>query len=215
MIIDYNGLARASTAIHAVQGAGLLVLGAAEAYAADNPSSRAPLAGALALLAAAAAAPLLMLALAAGWDFPLLKAVLDARRGFYLFIAFSSLFAAAGLSRITQAAVPGGGRGWQFSFLFFLAAAAGLYFLFAWRVNEAAWRQVLALHAAIGVTLALAVAAKAANIFSGRRWLHVAWGVLLLTAGAQLLLYRETPAAFGINIVTFQASPDMPGVVKK
>ena len=80
----------------------------------------------------------------------------------------------------------------------------------AWRVNEEAWRQVLAWHAAIGTTLLLAVAAKTANIFSGKRALHVGWAVLLLVTGLQLLTYKETPAAFGLRIVTFQAAPDLP-----
>ena len=211
MTVDYESFTRASTAIHIAQGAALFLLGAAEAYSHDNPDARAVLAGPLALLAAAAAVPLIMLGVTGHWDFGQLKAALEIRRGFYLFIAFACLFGAAGLSRLTLAALKKDGGGWQAAFLFFLAAAGALYFLLAWRVNESAWRQVLAWHAAIGATLLLAVAAKTAHLFSGRRALHAAWGVLLLMAGMQLMAYREDPGTFGLHMVTFQSAPDMPG----
>lgn len=209
MMIDFDSLARASTGMHAAQGAGLFLLGAAEAYLHDNPGSRLSVAGPLALLAAAIAIPLIMLAVAAGWSPGQLKAVLDVRRGFYIFIALSCLFGSAGLSRLTQLSVGKAGGGWQAAFLFFLASAGALYFLMAWRVNEEAWRQVLAWHAAMGATLLLAAAAKAASLFSGRRSLHFAWCVLLLMTAVQLLSYREVPGAFGMRMVTFQAAPEM------
>lgn len=210
MTIDYDSFSKASTLIHAGQGAALFVLGAAEAYSHDNPGSRAALAGPLALLAAALAMPLVLLGLTGNWSVEQLKAALEIRRGLYLFIAFACLFGAAGMSRLTQAALKKDGGGWQAAFLFFLAAAGALYFLLPWRVNEEAWRQVLAWHSAIGATLLLAVAAKAAHIFSGRRWLHAAWGVLLLMTAVQLMSYKEAPGAFGLRMVTFQAAPDMP-----
>ena len=210
MTIDYDSFSRASTAIHLAQGAALFVLGAAEAYSHDNPGSRAVLAGPLALLAAALAIPLIMLGVAGNWNMDQLRAALDIRRGFYLFIAFACLFGAAGMSRLTQAVIKKAGGGWQAAFLFFLAGAGVLYFLLAWRVNEEAWHQVFAWHSAMGATLLLAVAAKAAHVFSGRRLLHAAWGVLLLVTAVQLMSYRETPAAFGLRMVTFQTSPDLP-----
>ena len=210
MIIDYDSFARASTGVHLAQGAALFLLGAAEAYSHDNPGSRAALAGPLALLAAAIAIPLIMLGTAGSWNLDQLLAALDIRRGFYLFIAFACLFGAAGMSRLAQASLKTAGGGWQAAFLFFLAAAGALHFLLAWRVNEEAWRQVFAWHSAIGASLLLAVAAKAAHVFSGRRLLHAAWGVLLLMTAVQLLSYRETPAAFGLRMVTFQTAPDLP-----
>lgn len=215
MIIDFDSLARASTGMHAAQGAGLFLLGAAEAYLHDNPGSRLSAAGPLALLAAALAVPLVMLAVAAHWDFEQLRAVLDLRRGFYLFIALACLFGSAGLSRLTQLAVKKESGGWQAAFLVFLAAAGALYFLMAWRVNEEAWRQVLAWHAAMGATLLLAAAAKAASLISKRRALHFAWCVLLMMTAVQLLSYREAPGAFGMRMVTFQTNPEMPPPGKK
>lgn len=210
MTIDFDSLSKASTAIHMAQGAALFILGAAEAYSHDNPGSRVALAGPLALLAAAAGIPLIILGIAGAWNMEQFRAVLDIRRGFYLFIAFACLFGAAGMSRLTQASLKKAGGGWQAAFLFFLAAAGVLYFLLAWRVNEEAWRQVLAWHAAIGATLLLAVAAKIAHIFSGRRLLHAAWGVLLIMTAMQLMSYREVPATFGMRMVTFQTAPEMP-----
>lgn len=215
MIIDFDNLARASTGMHAAQGAGLFLLGAAEAYLHDNPGSRLSLAGPLALLAAAAAIPLVMLGVAGNWRFEELRAVLDVRRGFYLFIALACLFGSAGLSRLAQLSARKEGGGWQAAFLVFLAAAGALYFLMAWRVNEEAWRQVLVWHAAIGGGLVLAAAAKAAHLFSGRRALHFAWCVLLMISAVQLLSYRESPGAFGVRMVTFQAAPEIPPAGKK
>lgn len=215
MMIDFDSLARASTGMHVAQGAGLFLLGAAEAYSHDNPGSRLAAAGPLALLASAVAVPLVMLSVAAHWDLDLFRAVLDVRRGFYLFIALSCLFGSAGLSRLTQLSVRSAGGAWQGAFLVFLAAAGALYFLMAWRVNEEAWRQVLAWHAAMGATLLLAAAAKTAEIFLRRRALHFAWCVLLLMTAVQLLSYRESPGAFGLRMVTFQTSPEMPPDAKK
>ena len=210
MTIDFDSLARASTGMHAAQGAGLFLLAAAEAYSHDNPGGRLALVGPLALLAAALAVPLVMLAVSAGWSWEQLKGVLEARRGFYLFIALACLLGSAGLSRLTQLSVGKDGGAWQTAFLLFLASAGALYFLMAWRVNEEAWRHALAWHSAIGASLLLAAAAKAAGILTGRRALHFAWCVLLMTASVQLLAYREHPGAFGMRMVTFQAAPEMP-----
>jgi len=210
MTIDFDSFARASTLIHITQGAALFVLGAAEIYTRGDQDSRASLAGPLALLAAAIVMPLFMLALPGGWSLTQLRAALEIRKGFYLFVAFACLFGAAGLSRIASRSSKGGG--WRALFLFFLAASGALYFTLAWRVNEEAWRQVLAWHAAIGTTLLLAVAAKAAYIFSGRRALHVCWAALLLVTSLQLLAYKEIPGAFSLRIVTFQAGPQLPAM---
>lgn len=215
MMIDFDSLTRASTGMHIAQGAGLFLLGAAEAYVHDNPRSRLAVLGPLALLAAAAAVPLVLLAVAADWNLELFRAVLDVRRGFYLFIALACLLGSAGLSRLTQLSVKSEGGAWQGAFLAFLAGAGALYFLMAWRVNEEAWRQVLAWHAAMGATLLLAVSAKAASLFSGRRALHLAWCALLMAAAIQLLSYRESPGAFGVRLVTFQAAPELPPAAKK
>ena len=210
MILDYAYFAPASTLIHSAQGAALLLLGAAEAYALDKPESRWSYAGPAALLAAAAAAPLAMLALPGRWDPALLRLALDARRGFNIFIAFACLFGAAGLARLTQLLMRRKGGGWQAAFLFFLAFSGVLYFVTASRVNESAWRQVLFWHAAAGSTLLLAVALKTAGLFSPRRWLQVGWAALLIAAGVQLLAYRETPDAFGLKLVTLQSEPPLP-----
>lgn len=209
MNIDYGSFVRASTAIHALQGASLLAFGAAEAYAVDNPGRRAPVAASLAMVACAAASALVVFAMPGGWSFDQLSAALNARRGFYLFIAFACVYCSAGLSRLTQEALGREGGAWRNLSLFFLLCAAGLYFLLPWRVNEAAWRGSLTLHAAIGTSLLLAVAAAAAHLFTGRRWLRIAWASLLLLAGLQLVVYRERPAAYDLQLVTIQsANPD-------
>jgi hypothetical protein len=215
VIIDFDSLARASTAAHAALGAGLFLLGASEAYAHDNPGSRLALAGPLALLASAVAVPLTLLGISAAWDLEQLRAVLDARRGFYLFIALACLYGSAGLSRLTQLAARRDGGGWQAAFLVFLAASGALYFMMAWRVNEEAWRQVLAWHAAIGAAVLLAAAAKAAAVLTGRRALHFAWCALLMIAALQLLTYREVPGAFGLRMVSLQSSPELPPAAPK
>jgi hypothetical protein len=210
MTLDYGSFARASTLIHAAQGAGLLLLGASEAYLLDNPGRKAALAGPLALLAAAAAIPLLILALPGAWSLDQLRLALEVRRGFHLFLAFACLLGAAGLSRLAQVSTDRRGGGWQALFLFFLAAVGVLYFFMASRVNEEAWRQVLVWHAAAGITLLLAVAFKAAHVFNGRRFLHVAWAALLMITALQLLTYKESQGAFGLRLVTFESSPELP-----
>lgn len=210
MTVNYAGFAAASTLIHSFQGAALLLLGAVEIYSLDKPESGLKLAGPLALLAAAVAIPLAALALPGGWSLEGLKAALEARRGFYLFIAFACLFGAAGLSRLTQLALDRKAGAWQALFLFFLAACGALYFVLPWRVNDEAWRQTLPWHAAMGFTLLLAVALKAAHIFSGKRKLHVAWAALLILTALQLAAYRETEGAFGLRLVTVETAPQLP-----
>jgi len=210
MMLNYDGFASASTLIHSAQGAALLLLGAVEAYSLDNPENKVKFAGPLALLAAAVAIPLAALALPAGWNPGGFREALDARRGFYLFIACACFFGAAGLSRLTQLAIGRKDGGWQALFLVFLAACGALYFVLPWRMNEEAWRQTLPWHAAMGATLLLAVAFKTAYVFSGRRKLHLAWAALLVVTALQLLTYRETEKAFGLRMVTIEAVPEMP-----
>jgi hypothetical protein len=210
MTLDYGSFAEASTFIHCAQGAALLILGASEAYALDNAGRKTALIGPLALLAAAAAIPLLMLALPGGWSLGQLRMALEVRRGFHIFLAFAWLFGAAGLSRLTQLLLERRGGGWQALFLFFLAAIGVLYFFMASRVNEEAWRQVLVWHAAAGSTLLLAVLFKSAHVFSRRRFLHVCWSVFLMITALQLLTYRESGGAFGMRLVTLESAPELP-----
>lgn len=210
MMINYQNYAAASTFIHVAQGAALFLLGAVEAYAVDNQVKRLALAGPLCLLAAAVAVPLLVLALPGGWNLELARAALDARRGFYLFVALGCFFGAAGLSRLTQVSVGAEGGGWHAAFLAFLAIAGGLYFVLPWRVNEDAWRPVFILHAAIGSTLLLAVALKAAHAFTGKRVLRVSWSVLLMVTALQLVTYREYDKSFSPRLVTLEAGPVLP-----
>ena len=210
MTLDFADYTKASNLVHAVQGGALLLLGAAEAYALDNKGRKVPLAGAAVLALSGAATFLALLALPGGWSFGQLAAALNFRRGFYLFVAFACVYTGAGLCRLTQAALDRRDGGWQAMFLALLAFAGVLYFLLASRVNEEAWRQVLVLHSAIGATLLLAVAARAAAIFRPRRWLSFAWAALLLVTGMQLLTYRETQGAFAPRLVTMQSQPDAP-----
>ncbi len=202
MTIDYSDFTRASTLIHLAQGLALLALGAAEAYAADNPGRRARLLGAGALLLAAAAVPLIILALPGGWDLGQLRLALDVRRGFLVFVALACLFGAAGLSRLTQVLVDKEGGGWRNMFFAFLVFSALLYFYLGRRVNEEAAGEVAVWHGAIGATLLLAVAAGAAAAASGKKPLRLAWAALLLAAGLQLAVYREKPEVFGLRLVT-------------
>ncbi len=210
MTIDYGDFTRASNVIHWLQGAALLVLGAAEAYALENRGRKFILAAALVLAVSGAAMFAAVLALPGGWSFAQLASALQVRRGFYLFIAFACLYGAAGLSRLTYEALGRGGGSWRGLFLALLAFTGALYFMMAGRVNEEAWRQVLVCHSAVGFTLLLAVAAKTADVFFGRRKLHLAWAVLLLAAGLQLVAYRETPGAFAPRLVTLESAPELP-----
>ena len=210
MTIDYSDFTRASNIIHWLQGGVLLLLGAAEAYALDNKGKKFVLAASLVLAVSGAAMFAAMLALPGGWSFSQLATALQVRRGFYLFIAFACLYSAAGLSLLTHEALGRDGGGWRALFLVLLAFAGTLYFLMAGRVNEEAWCQVLVWHSAIGFTLLLAVAARAADIFLRRRALRLAWAVLLLITGLQLVSYKETPGAFAPRLVTFESAPEVP-----
>lgn len=209
MSVNYDSFTHASTLIHCLQGGAFLLLGAAEVYLLKQPGRKAGFVGALALLLAGVLGFIVILAVPGGWNFGGLAGALAARRGFHIFVAFSCLFAAAGLSRLMQLTAPAGGR-WQAAFLVFLAAIGVLYFMLAWRVNAEALRTVLLPHAAIGAALLLAVGAKAFNSFSGRRALQLCWAALLLVTGLQLLAYREAEAAFGPHLVTLEAGPLQP-----
>lgn len=210
MIIDYGDFTKASNIIHWLQGGALLALGASEAYAVDNKSKKTALAAALLLVLSGAGMFAAVLALPGGWSFEQLSTALQIRRGFYLIIAFACLYAAAGLCRLTHEALERVGGGWQALFLALLAFSGVLYFTIAWRVNEEAWRQVLVWHAAIGSTLLLAVAARAADVFLPRRALRLAWAVLLMITGLQLVSYKETPDAFAPRLVTVESVPQVP-----
>ena len=207
MILDYDSFTKASTLLHSAQGAALLILGAAEVYALDTPNRKLAFAGPLALITAAAVMPLLILALPGGWDLEQLRFSLEMRGGFHLFFALSCLLGAAGLSRLTQVLLERNGGGWQGTFLAFLFSIGVIYFFFASRVNEEASREVMVWHAAAGSTLLLAVLFKSAHVFFGRRFLHLGWAALLIFTSMQLLTYRETPAAFGMRLVTFETAP--------
>lgn len=210
MIIDYADFTRASNLIHWLQGGALLMLGAAEAFSSDGKGRRSAIAAALVLACSGAAMFAAVLALPGGWSFAQMSTALQVRRGFYLFISFACLYGAAGLSRLMQQALGRSGGGWRALFLALLALAGALYFLMAGRVNEGAWRQVMIWHSAIGFTLLLAVAAKTADVFMGRRALHLAWAALLLLAGLQLVSYKETDGAFAPRLVTLESGPEVP-----
>ncbi|MDD5209049.1 MAG: hypothetical protein PHV36_06665 [Elusimicrobiales bacterium] len=208
MTIDYGDFTKASNIIHWLQGGALLTLGAAEAWSLDNKGKALAQAASLVLAAFGAAMLAAVLALPGGWSLEQMSLALQTRRGFHLFIAFACLFCAAGLSRFMYESF---GRGaWRAFFLFLLALTGTLYFAMAWRVNEEAWRQVLVWHSAIGFTLLLAVAVKTVDVFVGRRALHLAWAVLLLMAGLQLVTYREASEAFAPHLVTLESAPVVP-----
>jgi len=215
MTIDYVDFTKASNLIHWLQGGALLLLGAAEAYALDNKGKKIPAAAALTLAVSGVAMFAAILALPGGWSFSQLSAALQVRRGFYLFIAFACLYCGAGLSRFTHETLGRENGGWRVMFLILLAFAGALYFTMAWRVNEDAWQQVLVWHSAIGFTLLLAVAVKAADIFYKRRALHLAWAVLLMMTGLQLASYKEAPGSFAPRLVTFESAPKVPAAPVK
>jgi hypothetical protein len=208
MIIDYADFTKASGIIHSLQGAALLFLGAAEAYAIDNNGKTPGLAAGAVLALSGAAMFLVVLALPGGWSLEQLSEALSVRRGFYLFIAMACVFSAAGLSLITRAVLGRLGGGWQAMFLALLGFAGLLYFALGWRVNGEVLREILVWHYAMGVTLLLAVTARAADIFLKRRALRVAWAVLLLASGLQLVTYRENTETFAPKLVTLQASTE-------
>lgn len=208
MTIDYADFSRASGIIHTLQGVALLLLGAAEAYAIDNDGKKAALAAGSALALSGAAMFAVILALPGGWSFEQLSEALSARRSFHLYIALSCVFCASGLSLITRTALGKLGGGWQGLFLALLAFAGALYFAVGWRVNEEAWRELLVWHYAMGITLLLAVAARAAYAFLKRRALLLAWAVLLLAAGLQLVTYKEGAETFAPRLVTIEATSE-------
>lgn len=207
MTLDYADFTRASNLVHVTQGAALLLLGAAEAWALDNKGRRAVIAAAALMALSGAVMFAAVLGLPGGWSFAQLGEALGIRRGFYIFIAFAFVYAAAGFSLLTHEALDRRGAGWQAIFLALLAFAGALYFVLAWRVNPAAWREVLVWHSAIGATLLLAVAARAASLFLPRRGLAAAWAVLLMITGLQLVSYRENDEAFAPRLVTIEAAP--------
>ena len=207
MTIDYASFARASTLIHVIQGAALLLLGVAEACTLTKPGNKAELTASLALLLAGVGSFFVILALPGSWSFGQMLAALAERRGFYVFIAFSCLFAAAGLSRLMEYAMGKQNGGWQKLFVFLVAMIGVLYLLLPGRVNEEAFRQVLVPHAFIGGVLLAAVLFKAAHFIFEKKALHIAWAALLVAASFQLFAYRETPDAFGVRSVTLELGP--------
>ncbi|HBA61257.1 MAG TPA: hypothetical protein DCZ92_10670 [Elusimicrobia bacterium] len=210
MTIDYESFMRASTLSHSVQGASLLLLGLAEIYTRDNPGHKAGLAGAIGLMLGGAASFIILLVLPGSGSFNGLLEALAARKGFYIFVSFSCLFTAMGLSRLMQQLTGGKGRAWQAVFLLLLAATGVVYLLMGGRVNEEVARQVMKQHLTIGVMLLLAVLVKAVNLFSGSRLLNRAWAILLIAVSVQLLAYREKPGAFAVHTVTIQTGPVLP-----
>jgi len=58
--------------------------------------------------------------------------------------------------------------------------------------------------------LLLAVAAKTASLFLPKRALGLAWAVLLMITGLQLVSYRESDEAFAPRLVTIKAAPAAP-----
>lgn len=210
MTIDFADFTRASGMIHSLQGAALLLLGAAEAYAMDNNGKTPGLAAGAVLALSGAAMFVVVLALPGGWSLEQLSEALSVRRGFYLFIALSCVFTASGLSLLTRTALGRLGGGWQGLFLALLVFAGLLYFALGWRGGVDGWREAMVWHYAIGATLLLAVAARAANYFLKRRALRLAWAVLLLATGLQLVTYRENPETFAPKLVTVEASSETP-----
>lgn len=210
MTLDFADFAKASDLSHLAQGAALLLLGAAEAWTLDNTNRRFIIAAAAALALSGVVMFLAVLGLPGGWSFERLGEALTFRRGFYLFIAFAFVYAAAGFSLLTHEALGRRGSGWQAIFLALLAFAGALYFVLAWRVNPEAWREVLVWHSAIGATLLLAVSARIASLFSPRRALGLAWAALLMITGLQLVSYRESKEAFAPRLVTIEAVPAAP-----
>ncbi|MGD9642848.1 MAG: hypothetical protein AB7V08_08920 [Elusimicrobiales bacterium] len=210
MTLDFADFTRASNLSHLAQGAALLLLGAAEAWALDNKNRRFIIAAAAALALSGVVMFLAVLGLPGGWSLAQLGEALTLRRGFYLFLAFAFVYAAAGFSLLTHEAVERRGSGWQVIFLALLAFAGVLYFVLAWRVNPEAWREVLVWHSAIGATLLLAVGAKTASLFVPRRALGLAWAVLLMITGLQLVSYRESEETFAPKLVTIEAAPAAP-----
>lgn len=208
MTIEYADFTKASSLLHSMQGAALLVLGAAEAYAIDNKGKMPGLAAGAVLALGGAAMFLVVLALPGGWSLEQLSEALAVRRGFYLFIALACVFSAAGLSLITRTVLGRLGGGWQAMFLALLVFAGLLYFALGWRVNGEVLREILVWHYAMGITILLAVAARCADIFLKRRALRQAWAVLLLAAGIQLVTYRENTETFALNLVTLEASSE-------
>jgi hypothetical protein len=183
-----------------------VALGLSEAFSARNEQAERPYWGALALLAAAVAIPLVIFWLPGGGRLDQARLALAMKRSFHVFISSACFLGAAALARFTARCTGGKKNGWETLFLAFIALNGVLYLLMAFRVNEEAWRQASAWHAAAGAMLLLAAAFKGAQFFSGRRALGFCWAGLLLVTGAQLLFYREAASAFSVKTITIQAT---------
>jgi hypothetical protein len=194
-LFDYTVLERSSNLLHQAQGAGLLLLGLAELLAFFRPSSRLPAAGPLALLLAGLAGLAIMVLVAGGGSPAGLAGAFAERGGFRIFLAFSLLYAAAGLSLLMNALLPR--PAWRLPGPLLLAACGALYFIFPSRVSDAARDAVWLPHAAAGTALLAGAALLAASHFLARPAARAAAAGLLLTAGLTLSFYKEAPESFG------------------
>ena len=213
-LIDPENLKQASTFIHVCQGGALLILGAAEAYAADNQAKKINFLPPAAFMLSGALMLVSMLYFLGNWHLQPLLDALELKKGFYIFPAFAWLFAAAGLGRMMALYMGEKGGFWQFLFLVFLCVIALLYFTVPYRVNEAARLPVLAFHSAMGISLLAAVVSKSLHVFMKKKILQIIWAVLILITAGQLLIYRENPQAFEYHVVTIQSSPEQPPAAK-
>lgn len=200
----------ASTAMHVMQGAGLLALCLAEVCPAGALRRKLDLAASLALVLAAAGAAAAMLYFLGGWSVKDALAALNIKRGFYVFVAFACYYASAGLSRLMYLASGEKSAVWRHLTLVFLAAGAALYFTMGSKVHEDAARSVGAVNSAIGGVLLAALLAKVLHGFLKRNVFHLAWAALLFIASVQLLAYRENSAAFDCRMVTIRSGPEEP-----
>ena len=215
-LVDPENFRRASAFIHVSQGAAFLVLGAAEAFAADNKVKKINFLPPAAFVFGAALMLFSMFYFLGGWKLQLFREAFELRGGFYIFAAFAWFFAAAGLSRLMALYLDEKGGLWQFFFLIFLCVIGLLYFIVPYMVNEAPWQPVFAVHLAIGFTLIAAVLMKVLNFFFEKKAFQVIWAVLILATAGQLFIYREDPGAFEYHTVTIQSSnAPQPGAAVK
>lgn len=202
MNFDYELFTQASTLVHLLQGLGLLLLAAAEAWAARRPGARTDLPGGALLGLCALAAFAAMVALPGGGSLRGLSEAFAERGGFRIFVAFCSLYGAAGAC---LAAAAGRERSlWRAAFVLQLAAAGALYFIFPSRLAEEARAAAQLPHAAAGAALLAAAAAAAAAWYTGRRGARAVLAALLFAAALPLLAYREHPASFGPRRVSVE-----------
>jgi len=194
--MDYSLYSRASTVIHAVQGASLFLWGAAVVYGLFKPQSRVPAAGASFMLAAGAAGLYMILEYLGGGSPDRMFSALQDRGSFYLLVGQSLLFCTAGFVAVMGLISSGMKKFWRIFFVIIVLGIAAVYFMYPYGLVDTARRQAAEWHNIIGALTAAAAAAELAGVFLHGKAARAVLAVLLFLCSALLLQYRESDTAY-------------------